>query len=366
MDTGSEERERGVTVDVAQHHFSTEQVELTILDAPGHRDFVPNMIGGASMADVAVLVVDASQLESGMKGQTREHILLAKTTGIKQVIVAINKLDTTTPPWDEALFSNVSAELLRLLKQTGFAEDDITMVPCSGLSGANVVKSIPSSSSTDWVGKSHPTLLHALERCASDEVSPSLLRAPLRLKIADVFRGGITNPLSISGRISSGSLQTGEALLIQPSGESASVKALEVAGEARDYAVAGQIVTLHLADIEAQHLRAGDVACDVAHPVRVIRTFTAKIEAVQSLLPQDVDVHIGRLHGPGRVATLVATVDAKGEILKKKPKIVKEGQRAVVKVVLAAGTPLEVCDRFVLRLAGATVGSGVVEELGEK
>nr|POE53508.1 isoform 3 of hbs1-like protein [Quercus suber] len=368
MDTGSEERERGVTVDVAQHHFATDSVEFTILDAPGHRDFVPNMIGGASMADVAVLVVDASQLESGMKGQTREHILLAKTAGIKRVVVAINKLDSTTPPWNESLFVDVSADLVKLLKQTGFAEDEITMVPCSGLSGLNVVKPAPSSSPTGWVAESYPTLLHALEGYASDASSSSLslLRAPLRLQIADVFRGGITNPLSISGRIASGTLQTGETLLIQPSGESASIKALEIADEARDYAVTGQIVTLHLADVEAQHLRVGDAVCTPAHPVRVLRTYTAKVEAVQSLLPQDVDVHIGRLHGPGRVATLVATVDATGGMLKKKPKIVKEGQHAIVKIVVAAGAPVDVGDRFVLRSAGVTMGFGVVEELGEK
>ncbi|KAI7601242.1 hypothetical protein KC346_g12909, partial [Hortaea werneckii] len=118
MDTGSEERERGVTVDIAQHHFSADSADFTILDAPGHRDFVPNMIGGASMADLAVLVVDANQLESGMKGQTREHVLLARAVGIKKVVVAVNKLDATAPePWSQDTFADVSKKVQTFLSE---------------------------------------------------------------------------------------------------------------------------------------------------------------------------------------------------------------------------------------------------------
>ncbi|KAK4637469.1 HBS1-like protein [Fulvia fulva] len=362
MDTGSEERERGVTVDIAQHHFSTDVADFTILDAPGHRDFVPNMIGGASMADLGVLVVDANQLESGMKGQTREHILLASAVGLRKMVVAVNKLDSTTPKWDQSIFENVSAQVLKLLRETGFKEADINIVPCSGLNGDNVAKALTGNTFAQWISK-HTTLLQQLEKLATHTVEPDLVQKPLRMQIADVFRGGITNPLSIAGRICSGHVQVGDVILVQPSGESAVVKGIEVNGEGRDWAVADDIPTLHLIDIEPQHLRSGDVACSPQKPIRVIKNLTVKVQALDSLLPQQVNVHIGRLHVPGAISHLVATEDAKGETMKKKPRIVKAGQRAIIKLVLDDGAPLETGDRVVLRAEGSTIAAGVIDTI---
>ena len=364
MDTGSEERERGVTVDIAQHHFSTDKADFTILDAPGHRDFVPNMIGGASMADLAVLVVDANQLGSGMKGQTREHILLAKACGLKKVIVAVNKLDATTPEWDESMFEHVKSEISRFLSSAGFAEDSVAFVPCSGLNGQNVVKSAPSTGDTAWVAKTAPTLLAELERSALSPVDDSPVQAPLRMQITDVFRGSITNPLSISGRISSGNVQVGDSVVIQPSGETAIIRAIEVNDEARDWAVASQLCTLHLTEIDPQHLRAGDVLCSASKPISVVQNAIAQVVALESLLPQGVDLHIGRLHVPGNIAALITTVEPKGEVLKKKPRVVKAGQRANIKLVLDEGAPLGAGDRIVLRANGSTVAAGKVERVG--
>jgi elongation factor 1 alpha-like protein len=359
MDTGSEERERGVTVDIAQHNFSTEAVDFTILDAPGHRDFVPNMIGGASMADLGVLVVDANQLESGMKGQTREHILLAHAVGLRKVVVAVNKLDSTTPAWDEGTFESVSAEVLKLLKETGFKEADISIVPCSGLSGENVAKAPAGNTSAQWTTK-HYTLLQQLEHWAPHTVAVDLVQKPLRMQIADVFRGGITNPLSIAGRIRSGNVQVGDSITIQPSGESGTVKGIEVNGEGREWTVAEDIPTLHLVDIEPQHLRSGDVACSPQKPIQVIKKLTVKVHALDSLLPQQVNVHVGRLHVAGGISHLVATEDAMGQTLKKKPRVVQGGQRAVIKLVLDDGAPLEAGERVVLRAEGSTVAAGAV------
>lgn len=363
MDTGSEERERGVTVDIAQHYFSTEKVDFTILDAPGHRDFVPNMIGGASMADLAVLVVDANQLESGMKGQTKEHILLAHAVGIQKIVVAVNKLDSTTPPWSEDVFKSVSGEILKLLTQTGFKELDVAIVPCSGLSGENVAKKPGEKSEASWIFKNHSTLLEQLEKSAPHTTSTESVQRPLRMQIADVFRGGITNPLSISGRIGSGHVQVGDSVTVQPSGETATIKGIEVSGDGRDWTVADEIPTLHLVDIEPQHLRSGDVACSSQQSVKVVKNVTAKVQALDSLLPQRVDVHVGRLHVPGGVSHLVATEDTKGETLKKKPRIVKAGQRAVIKLALDDGVPLEDGDRIVLRADGSTIAAGRVEAI---
>jgi elongation factor 1 alpha-like protein len=363
MDTGSEERERGVTVDIAQHHFSTDKADFAILDAPGHRDFVPNMIGGASMADLAVLVVDANQLESGMKGQTREHILLAKACGLKKVIVAVNKLDATMPTWDERVFEKVKSEISRFLHSAGFAPENIAFVPCSGLNGQNVVKPAPSEGNTAWVTKTSHTLLQELELSASADGDEAAVNAPLRMQIADVFRGSIQNPLSVSGRITSGNVQVGDSVMIQPSGETAVVKAIEVGNETKDWAVAGQLCTLHLTEIDPQHLRAGDILCSADKPVSVIKKLVAQVVALESLLPQGVDLHLGRLHGAGHITTLITIVDAKGEVVKQKPRVVKAGQRANIKVALDEGVPLGAGDRIVLRANGNTVAAGKIERV---
>ncbi|KAK0345226.1 hypothetical protein LTR91_000910 [Friedmanniomyces endolithicus] len=367
MDTSAEERERGITFDFAQHHFSTPKSDFTILDAPGHRDFVPNMIGGASMADMAVLVVDTNQLDSGMKGQTREHILLAKAVGLKKVVVAVNKLDASTPPWSQQLFETVQTDIKKLLATSGFADEDIKFIPCSGLSGTNVINAPKPSSPAAWIPKSHFTLLQALERSIPAPTKPTttaaqeLLKQPLRMQIIDVFRGSITNPLSVAGRIASGTVQIGDIVTIQPSGEKAAIKALDVSDEPREYAVAGQICTLHLSDIEAQHLRSGDVVCSSQHPVRVVKSCTVLIEVLEALLPQPVDVHFGRLHVPGRISQLVETVDGEGEQMKRRPRVLKAGQRARVRVGFEEGVPMVVGERVVLRSAGVTVAYGRVE-----
>ena len=364
MDTGSEERERGVTVDIAQHHISTDKCDFTILDAPGHRDFVPNMIGGASMADLAVLVVDANQLDSGMKGQTREHILLAKAAGIRKVVVAVNKLDASLPKaWDEGLFRSVRIQVGKLLKEVGFAEEAVIFVPCSGLSGQNVVRAPEQKNETGWVTRTSSTLLQELERSAPSVVAESSVKTPLRMQIADVFRGGITNPLSVSGRIATGNVQVGDSVIIQPSGEAASIRGIEVSDEAQDWAVANQLCTLHLTDIDPQHLRAGDTLCSAQSPVSAVKSVIAQVQALDSLLPQGVDVHVGRLHVPGSIAALISTVDSQGEMVKKKPRVVKEEQRANVKVTLDDGVPVEVGDRVVLRADGRTVAAGKVERV---
>lgn len=364
MDTGTEERQRGVTVDIAQHHFSTDSTDFTILDAPGHRDFVPNMIGGASMANLGVLVVDANQLESGLKGQTREHILLAHAVGLQNIVVAVNKLDSTPNPWDQSIFKSVSAEVRKVLIETGFSKDNVAVVPCSGLSGENVVNEASESSEAGWVKQNYPTLLQQLEQSAVTSISTELIRKPLRLQIADVFRGGIQNPVSISGLVRSGNVQVGESITIQPSSESATVKGIESAGVAKEWAAAGDIVSVHLADIEPQHLRSGDIACSAAKPVLVAKNVIVRVQAIDALLPQSVDIHVGRLHVPGQINQLFSIVNAKEEVLKKRPRIVKAGQRAVVRVALDDGAPLEVGDRVVLRAEGSTIAAGLVENVG--
>jgi elongation factor 1 alpha-like protein len=367
MDTSSDERERGVTVDIAQHHFSTDKADFTILDAPGHRDFVPNMIGGAAMADLGVLVVDANQLESGLRGQTKEHVLLARAVGLERMIVAVNKMDGTTPEWNQGAFEEVSAEVKKLLQATGFEEENIKFVPCSGLNGDNVAKA-PSSSDSKaaWVAESCETLTSALEAMAATvHVADEAVKGPLRMQITDIFRGGVQNPFSVSGRIASGNVQAGDSVQVQPRGEQATVKSVEVSNEPRDYAVAGQLVTLHLdsSDMESleRNLRAGDTLCSASKPVAVVKEFEVNIDAIGTLLPSAVDVHVGRLHVPGRIVAMSELREKfGGEIIKKKPRVVQAGQVVKVKVAVEEGVAVEHGTGVVLRSGGETVGRGLV------
>lgn len=360
MDSTSEERARGVTVDIATNYFETEKTRFTILDAPGHRDFIPNMIAGASQADFAVLVIDASTnaFEAGLKGQTKEHALLVRSMGISRLIIAVNKMDTAG--WAQSRFEEISQQMSAFLTAAGFQAKNVAFVPCAGLTGENVAKK-PDASVMPWyTGR---TLVEELE---ASEPTTRAIGDPLRLTISDVFRGGVTNPLSISGRLDAGSVQIGDALLAQPAGETATVKGIEVDGAPVDWAVAGQIATLHLSDIDPVHLRLGDIVCDpTRRPLKNVKTFTAKVLAFEHMTPMWVDVHRGRLHTPAKVTELVAVLDkASGAVEKKKPRVVQPGAIARVRVELETAMPLEAPNRVVLRAEGATVAAGLLEEVG--
>lgn len=357
LDQGTEERARGVTIDIATNKFETEKTSFTILDAPGHRDFVPNMIAGASQADFAVLVIDAStgNFESGLRGQTKEHALLVRSIGVQRIIVAVNKMDVAD--WSQARFEEIRQQMSGFLTSAGFQPKNISFVPCSGLEGGNILRRSSDPRSSWYKGS---TLVEDLDL---SEPSTHALDKPLRMTISDVFRGGVQNPLSVSGRLEAGTIQIGEQVVIMPSGEKAQARSLEVDDEPQEWAVAGQNVVLNLTDIDAVHLKTGDVLCSAAStPIRNIREFKAKILAFDHLTPMNVDVHKGRLHVPGRISQLVATLDkASGAVIKKKPKIVQPGTVVRVIVQLDEAVPLEAPSRVVLRSNGETVAAGLIE-----
>lgn len=358
LDQGSEERARGVTIDFATNKFETSKTIFTILDAPGHRDFIPNMIAGASQADFAVLVIDASQgnFESGLKGQTKEHALLVRSMGITRMIVAVNKLDTIS--WSQDRYSEISTQISAFLTAAGFLAKNIAFVPCSGLTGDNIVRE-PQNSLSEWY--TGPTLLSLLE--SSEPVSRALEK-PLRLTINDIFRGGVTNPLSISGRLDAGSVQIGDIVLAMPAAETASIRGIEVDSTSSDWAVAGQNIVLHLSDIEAKHLKPGDIICSPNAPLKNISSFVMKLLAFEHVMPMHVEVHRGRLHTPGRISRLVAVLDkSSGAVVGggKKVRIVKPGSIARVAVEMDDAVPLEAGARVVLRNGGSTVATGVLE-----
>ncbi|XHG08298.1 hypothetical protein AWENTII_011407 [Aspergillus wentii] len=356
LDQGSEERARGVTIDIATNKFETEKTAFTIVDAPGHRDFVPNMIAGASQADFAVLVIDSGvgNFESGLKGQTKEHALLVRSMGVQKIIVAVNKMDSVQ--WDKERFDEIEQQVSSFLIAAGFQEKNISFIPCSGIRGDNITRRSEDPNVSWYTGR---TLIEELE---TSERYTYALNKPLRMTIADVFRGSVQNPLSISGRIDAGSLQVGDQILTMPSGEKATIRSLEVDGEPSDWAVAGQNVVLNLANIDPIHLRSGDVICRASAPIQNVTSFTTKVLAFDHLMPGMVDIHRGRLHVPGRINKLVATLDkGSGATIKKKPKIVGPGVVARIVVEMDHAVPLEAPTRIVLRAGGDTVAAGLLE-----
>jgi elongation factor 1 alpha-like protein len=361
LDQGSEERSRGVTIDIATNKFETEKTAFTILDAPGHRDFIPNMIAGAAQADFAVLVIDAStgSFESGLKGQTKEHAQLVRSMGVQRLIICVNKLDTVS--WSQDRFLEIKHQVSAFLTSIGFQEKNIAFIPCSGLLGDNIARRSTEGEAAWYKG---PTLVDELDK--SEPISRALTK-PLRLTIADIFRGGVQNPISISGRIEAGSLQVGDALLIQPANLKCYIKGLEIdnENEPADWAVAGQNVIVHLSGIEEQYLKVGDVLSSPSSSIENVKTFTAKVLAFEFLTPMGVDVHRGRLNVAGRIREILGVVDKNtgsgGGTGKKKVRIVKPGVVARVVVELEREVPLESGARVVLRCGGETVAAGLLE-----
>ncbi|KAI9657827.1 MAG: Hsp70 suppressor, GTPase facilitates ribosomal subunit dissociation [Alyxoria varia] len=387
MDSTPDERSRGITVDIATNTFSTQKTNFTILDAPGHQDFIPNMIAGASQADFAVLVIDAgtNAFESGLRGQTKEHALLVRSMGISRLVVAVNKMDTAG--WSKERFDEVSQQLTAFLVTAGFAKKNVVFVPCAGLTGDNVTTPVRENQMPWYEGG---TLVGALD---ASEPARRRLNDPLRVTVSEVFKsssatggGGASGTVSISGRIDAGSLQLGSQILAQPANETATVKSLQTSssspndnpaeveqesGLGSDFAVSGQILTtLALTNIDPIHLRPGDVLCDPANsPVRCVKQFTVKLMAFEFLmLGMGVNVHRGRLAVDASVSELLSIEDKKkdsrSERKKKKPRVIKPSQIARVRVELVntdKGVPLETGDRVVIRAEGVSVGAGIVE-----
>ena len=357
LDQGTEERNRGVTIDIAMNKFETENTNFTILDAPGHRDFIPNMIAGASQADFAVLVIDAGigNFESGLKGQTKEHALLVRSMGVQRIVIAINKLDTVQ--WSQDRFDEISQQVSAFLTSAGFLSRNLAFVPCAGLTGDNIVRKADDPKASWYPG---PPLISLLE--SSEPVTRSLEK-PLRLTIDDIFRGGVQNSLSVSGRLDSGNVQIGDTVLVMPAKEAGAIKGLEVDSDPAEWAVAGQNVILHLAEIDAKYLKSGDVICPPSAPIQCVTSFKVKVLAFEHITPMHCEVHKGRLHAVGRVTQLIAQLDkASGAAIKgKKPRLIKPGSVARVVVEVDDPVPLEQGGRVILRAGGETLGAGLVE-----
>ena len=269
MDNLKEERERGITIDIAHKRFDTAKFYFTVVDCPGHRDFVKNMITGASQADAAILVVAAAD---GVMDQTKEHVFLSRTLGITQLIIAINKMDAVKPPYDQKRFEEVKKDLSALLSMVGYKPADILFIPISALGGANLKVKSPD---TPWY--TGPTLLEALDTLKEPEKPTD---KPFSLPIQDVYSiSGIgTVPV---GRVETGIMKKGMKVSFQPANKDGEIKSIEMHHEEIPQALPGDNVGFNVRGLGKGDIRRGDVCGPAEAPPTVADEFTAQIVILQ-------------------------------------------------------------------------------------
>jgi len=362
MDALKEERERGVTIDIAHREFETPKYYCTIIDAPGHRDFVKNMITGASQADAAVIVVS---VKDGIQPQTKEHAFLAKVLGISQIAVNMNKMDAVGYKKEE--YDKVKVEMEKLLKGIGYKTEGVNFVPCSGYHGDNLKVKSPN---TPWY--TGPTLLDVID---TFKVPPKPLDKPLRLPIQDVFTitGHGTVPV---GRVESGKLKPGEMVVVMPSGAKGEVKKIEMHHQELTEGLPGDNVGFNLKGVDKKDIKRGDVLGPVSSVPTVAAEFTAQIVVLNH--PTAISIgytpvlHIHTAQFAGKVTELVEKKDPKTGQSAGKPDFLKTGDVAVIKIqplkpiVIEKFSDFPALGRFAIRDMGQTVAAGVVLDVKKK
>ncbi|GLH00934.1 Elongation factor 1-alpha [Gryllus bimaculatus] len=370
LDETGEERSRGITMDVGQSKFETHTKIVTLLDAPGHKDFIPNMITGATQADVAILVVDATrgEFETGfeMGGQTREHALLVRSLGVNQLGVVVNKLDTVG--WNQDRFQEIVGKLGTFLRQAGFRESDVTFVPCSGLTGINLVNPPTEEKLLEWY--KGPTLLDVIDNFRAPERP---ITKPFRLSVNDIFKG-TGSGFCISGRVETGLVETGDKVLVQPQNEVAVIKAVTIDDAPTSIAYAGDQVSVTLSGIEMQNVSVGYILCDTTQPIPVTSRFEARIVVFNIKVPItkgfSVILHHQSLSEQAVITKLVAQLHkSSGEVVKRRPRCLVKNSNAVVELTTSRPVCLELyrdvkeLGRFMLRVGGVTIAAGLVTQV---
>ena len=356
MDNLKEERERGVTIDVAHKKFETDKYYFTVIDAPGHRDFVKNMITGTSQADAAVLVVSA---KDGPQAQTKEHIFLAKTLGVSQYIVAVNKMDAVK--YDEAAFNKTKTDVMNIMKMVGIKESDVTFIPVSALAGRGV-KEIESD--LGWY-KGIP-LIKALD---TFKIPTKPTEKPLRLPIQDVYSitGIGTVPV---GRVETGVMKPNMKVVFQPADKQGEIKSIEMHHEALPQALPGDNVGFNVRGVGKNDIKRGDVLGTPDNPPSVARTFDAQIVVLQH--PSAITAgytpvfHCHTAQVACTFEQLIKKIDPKtGQVKEENPDFIKTGDIAVVKLrptkpmSIEPAKELPQLGRFAIRDMGQTVAAGL-------
>uniref|UniRef100_A0A5B7BMG6 Putative HBS1-like protein isoform X4 n=1 Tax=Davidia involucrata TaxID=16924 RepID=A0A5B7BMG6_DAVIN len=374
LDESAEERERGITMTVAVAYFDSKKYHVVLLDSPGHKDFVPNMITGATQADAAILVIDASvgSFEVGMDstgGQTREHAQLIRSFGVDQIIVAINKMDAVE--YSKERFNIIKQQLGTFLRSCGFKDSSVTWIPLSAMENQNLVAAASDVQLLSWY--KGPYLLDAIDSLPPPARDYS---KPLLMPICDIIKSQSLGQVSACGKLEAGALRSGFKVVVMPSGDTGMVRSLERDSKACTIARAGDNVAVNLQGIDGSHVMAGDVLCHPDFPVAVANHLELKILVLDITTPiligSQLEFHIHHAKEAARVVRILSLLDPKtGKVTKKTPRCLTAKQSAVVEVVLHGTVCVEefsnckALGRAFLRSSGRTVAVGVVTRIIE-
>ncbi|CAN6298865.1 unnamed protein product [Urochloa humidicola] len=375
MDESSEERERGVTMTVGVAYLETKKYRVVLLDSPGHKDFVPNMISGATQADAAILVVDAStgSFEAGMDGeggksvgQTKEHAQLIRSFGVEQLVVAVNKMDAVA--YSKERYEFIKLQLGSFLRSCNFKDSAIIWIPLSAVENQNLINPPSDARLTSWYQGF--CLLDAIDslRLPSRDVTK-----PLILPICDVIKSQSTGQLAAFGKLETGAIQNGSKVLVLPCRLEATVKSIERDTNSCSIARAGDNVAVSLQGIDGNQLIPGGVLCHPGFPVAVANHLELKILVLDITIPilvgSQVEFHIHHVKEAARVTKIIALLDKTGKPSKSAPRFLKSKQNAVVQVTLDGAVCVQefsknrALGRAYLRSSGRTIAVGVVNRV---
>ncbi len=365
MDKFKEERERGVTIDLSYQKLITNKFEVTIIDAPGHKDFVKNMITGASQADVAFLTLSA---KDGVQPQTKEHVWLLRTMGVSQIAVNVNKMDSVE--FKEDAYKKVVAEVSPILKQAGYKPEGITFLAISGFKGDNVVNK---SANMPWY--KGPTVKEQLDLFTQPDKPTEL---PLRMPLQDVYEitGIGTVPV---GKIETGIMKIGQKVIILPGrsgkGIEGEVRTVEMHHEQMPQGEAGDNVGINIRGVGKKDVARGDVVCDAAKPATIAEEFVAQVAVIShpTVIAKGYTpvFHVHTAQVPCQFIELIEKTGPDG-VVTKSPDFLKNGDVAKVRLkpignlVLEAQSVNPHMARFAIRDAGSTVAAGVCIEVTAK
>ncbi|MBS3134185.1 translation elongation factor EF-1 subunit alpha [Candidatus Woesearchaeota archaeon] len=365
MDKFKEERERGVTIDLSYEKLVTNKYEVTIIDAPGHRDFVKNMITGASQADAAFLTV---AVKEGVQPQTKEHVWLLRTMGVKQIAVLANKMDTVD--YKEDAFNKLKTDVSVILKQAGYKLEEVPFIPISGFKGENLVKK---SDKMPWY--KGPSLIEQFDLFKQPEKPTNL---PLRMPIQDCYE--ITGIGAVPvGKIETGVMKVGQKIIILPGrtgkGVPGEIRSIEMHHEQLTQAEAGDNVGVNLRGVGKKDVARGDVICDIASPATMAEEFVAQIAVIShpTVIAKGYTpvFHVHTAQVPCQFIELIEKTSPDG-VKTPNPDFLKNGDIAKVRLKPIGNLVIEASSKnphmagFAIRDAGATVAAGMCMEIKEK
>lgn len=384
LDETSEERARGVTIDIALTQFETANRDIVLLDAPGHVDFIPAVISGAAQADAALLVVDATrgEFETGFNtgGQTREHTFLVRSLGVKSLIVVVNKMDNVD--WSWSRFADIIDQLNPFLKQAGFnLKDDVQYVTCSGLTGENLterridkVKKQSSHPQLEGDGgnwNSMPSLIEAIDKLKPPE---RMVEKPTRVCVTDIFKG-MSSGVFLGGKVISGKIEAKQKLVLLPPNETCEIKQVEVRDSRANRAFAGDIATVIGLGVDLNKYYRGCMLCDPLIPCQVTNRFQARIIMFQNanailIKGSPIEVHINGSYESGKVRKLISLLNkSTGELMQNRPRCVAKNSSAIIQLKLERVVCCELYEenkdlgRFMMRSYGKTIAAGLITKI---